>query len=84
MYLYDALTGGQWQPHQAGVVDGHNLVADTEFPRASCRAAVQHASQDDSGEDGAPAGLYDHHAEALPLLLLHIQLGQRGHCLMSY
>lgn len=74
LYLYDALTGGERQPHQAGVVDGHDLVAHAEFPRSSRRAAVEHAGQDDGGQDGAPAGLHDHHTQALALLLLHVQL----------
>lgn len=74
LYLDDALAGGQWQPHQAGVIDGHNLVPNAEFSRAGCRATVEHAGQDDGGQDGAPTRLNDHHTEALPLLLLHIQL----------
>lgn len=80
-YLDDALAGCKRQPHQTGVIDGHYLVADTEFSRASRRAAVLHPGQDDGGEDGAPAGLYDHHAEALPLLLVHVHL-QHEECFL--
>lgn len=75
--LDDALTGGQWQPHEAGVINGHNLVPNTEFSRTSCRAAVQHTGQNDSGQNGAPTRLHNHHTEALPFLFLHIQLKQK-------
>lgn len=73
-YLDDALAGSQRQSHQTCVVDGHNLVPDAEFAGASRWAAVQHAGEDDGGQDGPPAGLHDHHAEALAFLLLHVQL----------
>lgn len=83
-YFDDALTGGKWKPHQAGFIDGHNLVPNTEFSRASCGAAVQHTGQDDSGQDGAPTGLHDDHTEHLPFLLVHIQLQQRGSLSQSF
>lgn len=76
-YLDDALAGGQWQPHQTGVIDGHNLVPHAKFSRASCRATVQHAGQNDSGQNGPPARLYYYHTKDLPFLLFHIQLGTR-------
>lgn len=41
-YLYDSLTGGERQPHEAGVVDGHDLISDAELAGASRRAAVHH------------------------------------------
>lgn len=83
-YLDDALAGGERQPHQAGVVDGHDLVSHAELPGASGRPAVQHPGQDDGGQDGAPAGLHDHHPQDLPLLLLHIQLGTNITELVSF
>lgn len=74
VYLDDSLTGGERQPHKAGVVDGHDLVSDAELARACRRTAVHHVGQDDSGQDGAPAGLHNHHAEDLAFALLQLQL----------
>lgn len=75
-YLNDSLTGGEGQPHEAGVVDGHDLVSDAELAGASGGAAVHHVGQDDGGQDGSPAGLHDHHAQDLPLALLQLQLNR--------
>lgn len=72
--LNDALTGGKGKAHEAGVIDGHDLIAHIEFARAGGRAVVQHAGQDDSGEDGAPARFHDHHAQNLSLLLFKLKL----------
>ena len=69
-YLDDALAGGQWQPHQAGVIDGHDLVADAELPGARRRPGVHHVGQDHRRQDGAPPRLHDHHAQDLPFALL--------------
>lgn len=74
LYLDDALAGGQRQPHQTCVIDGHDLIPDAEFAGASCGAAVQHAGEDDGGQNGAPTGFHYHHTEALAFLLLHTQL----------
>lgn len=42
LYLNDSLTGGEWQPHEAGVVDGHDLVSNAELARTSCWPTVHH------------------------------------------
>lgn len=42
LYLNDSLTGGEGQPHEAGVVDGHDLVSDAELARASRWPAIHH------------------------------------------
>lgn len=78
-YLDDALTGGQRQPYQAGVINAHNLVPYAEFSGASSGATIQHTSQNDGGQNGAPTRLHDHHTKALPFLFLHIQLEQKIH-----
>lgn len=70
LYLNDSLTGGEWQPHEAGVVDGHDLVSDAELARASSRPAVHHVGQDDRGQNGPPSGLHDHHPQDLAFALL--------------
>lgn len=81
-YLDDSLTGGERQPHEAGVVDGHDLVPDAELAGAGRRAAVHHVGQDHRGQYGAPAGLHDHHPQDLAFALLQLQLrgsnGERG------
>lgn len=74
MYLDDSLTGGERQPHEAGVVDGHDLVSDAELAGASRRAAVHHVGEDNRGQYGAPAGLHDHHPQDLAFALLQLQL----------
>ena len=77
-YLNDSLTGGERQPHEAGVVDGHDLVSDAELAGASCRPAVHHVGEDDGGQNGAPAGLHNHHAKDLAFTLLQLQLRSGG------
>lgn len=72
LYLDDSLTSGEWQPHQAGVVDGHDLVSDAELARACCWPAVHHVGQDNCWQDGAPAGLHYHHTQDLPFTLLQL------------
>lgn len=74
MYLNDSLTGGEWQPHEAGVVDGHDLVSDAELARASRRPPIHHVGQDNCGQNGAPARLHNHHTQDLPFTLLQLQL----------
>lgn len=45
-YLNDALAGGQGQAHQAGAVNGHDLVPDIQLPRLLGRAPVHHVGND--------------------------------------
>lgn len=73
-HLDDSLTGGERQPHEAGVVDGHDLVSDAELAGASRRAAVHHVGQDNRRQYGTPARLHDHHPEDLAFALLELQL----------
>ncbi len=73
-HLDDSLTGGERKPHQAGVVDWHDLVTDAELPRTGGRASIHHVGQDDGGQNGAPARLHNNYAQNLPLLLLQLQL----------
>lgn len=75
-HLDDSLTGGERQPHQAGVVDWHDLVTDAELPRTGGRASIHHVGQDDGGQNRAPARLHNNYAQNLPLLLLQLQLWQ--------
>lgn len=72
--LNDALTGRKGQAHEAGVIDGHDLIAHIEFARAGGWTVVQHAGQDDGREDGAPARFHDHHPQNLSLLLFKLNL----------
>ena len=77
-HLDDALAGVEGQPHQAGPVDGHDLVSDVQPPGLLRRPSMHHAGDDDGGEDGAPPRLHDHQAQHLALLLLDVNLrGER-------
>lgn len=76
-YLDDALAGAERQTHQARPVYGHDLVADVESAGFLGRPAVHHAGDDDGGQDGPPARLYDHHAQDLAFLLLDVHLQGR-------
>lgn len=72
-----SLAGGQGQPHQAGPVDGGEAVPDAEGPRALGGAPVQQVGDDGRGQQGAPAGLHQGHAQALAPTLLDAHLGGR-------
>ena len=80
-YLDDALAGGQWQSHQTGPINGHDLVSYVQSARPLSRPSMHHVGNDDSGQDGAPATLYNDHTQNLPLGFLyeHLMSQQQNH-----
>lgn len=73
-YLNDALAGGQGQAHQAGAVNGHDLVPDVQLPRLLGGASVHHVGNDHGWQNGSPARLHNHNSQDFSFLLLYEDL----------
>ncbi len=77
-YLDDALARGQWQSHQTGPINGHDLVSYVQSARPLSRPSMHHVGNDDSGQDGAPPTLHNDHTHNLPFSFLYEHLGSAG------
>lgn len=73
-HLNDALAGGQGQAHQAGAVNGHDLVPDVQLPRLLGGASVHHVGNDHGWQNGSPARLHNHNSQDFSFLLLYEDL----------
>lgn len=79
-YLDDALASGQWQSHQTGPINRHDLVSYVHSARPLSRPSMHHVGNDDGGQDGAPPTLHNDHTQNLPLSFLyeHLRSHQAG------